>query len=117
MSVPSDTGSETTWTGDELRRIGEATEIELVMPRGRVPIWVVRAGDQCSPAAAGPVADIVVRAKDAIVAACLVSRVGFRAGIRAVAGALQAAGSRFIRADNGCSHAAAFPVADIVVSA
>jgi hypothetical protein len=41
----------TTWTSDELNRIGTADELEMAplrrdgTPRGPVPIWVVRDGD------------------------------------------------------------------------
>lgn len=40
-----------TWTADELRRIGEAEELEIAPVRRsgdlrrRTPIWVVRTGD------------------------------------------------------------------------
>ncbi|MFJ4521843.1 DUF2255 family protein [Streptomyces sp. NPDC088810] len=42
----------TTWTSDELDRIGSAEELEMAplrrdgTPRGPVPIWVVRDGDE-----------------------------------------------------------------------
>ncbi|WP_370961561.1 DUF2255 family protein [Amycolatopsis sp. cg9] len=41
----------TTWTNDELTRIGQADELQLAVlrgdgtPRARLPIWVVRDGD------------------------------------------------------------------------
>lgn len=46
MSSPSGADSGRTWTGDQLDRLGTATEIELVLSRRRVPIWIVRVGDQ-----------------------------------------------------------------------
>ncbi len=45
MSARSGTGADR--ARDELDGIGVADEIELILPRRRVPIWVVRVG--CAP--------------------------------------------------------------------